>query len=503
MATATPPDVPRERLIAGAERRRPRPRPEVVQQIPQPDPFYVHTRNRVRRRFHYVLRTGRRLVSQLRQAVRGEPPPRAFVTQLLTPTGRRRQALARALVEYLPFDDGWQLVGVEVAPIQILIEHTSSFRLTIDLLPRRVQAPAYARTQHFDIRYRVDPPGELSGFQRAYVDRVVEGICVAERELRNEDGFPEVMLAARGAAVWVNPGSHNVDLRPTLACNHHCGFCNSVDRSATDNVMRGVGDIVDSIDDWASAAIETVTISGGEPTLLRDLPVLVSVLADRGFRVELQTNGMALRDHAYTTWLRQSGLDTVLVSLHAADPELSDRQITRLPGAWAQTVAGIDQALAHGLKVDISHVIHRANYPHTRRFFEFVHRRWGRRVKVRLAFVAPTGAAGDAVSTYIPPLPEVMPHLHRALQYAGDKQLRVDLVAYCGIPPCLLAPYHRFSEVTTLRRTEYPDNHQKLPACSGCRYEAACPGVWEGYLRVHGDPGLRAMAREQSRYLRR
>src|SRR6185295_11631186 len=147
------------------------------------------------------------------------------------------------------------------------------------------------------------------------------------------EGFPGFLFERSGSEVTVYPNDLRVELRPTLACNHHCGFCNSVDRTI-ENVTSGIDDLRDGIEVWAGMPVYRTTVSGGEPTLLRGLPELLETLADRGLVVELQTNGMALADPAYARRLRDAGVHTVLVSLHASDAGLSDRDITRYDGAW-------------------------------------------------------------------------------------------------------------------------------------------------------------------------
>jgi len=150
----------------------------------------------------------------------------------------------------------------------------------------------------------------------------------------------------------------------------------------------------------------------------------------------------------------------------------------------------VKNALAYGLSVEISHVVHRANSGETLRFMELVHTRWRRRVRVRLAFVAPTGGAADATAQFVPPLHETLPSLRAALAYARTHRLRVGMVGYCGLPPCLLQPYEWFSEITRRSPTDYPENHVKFDACRSCVYDRSCPGIWQGYHETYGDPGI-------------
>jgi hypothetical protein len=80
--------------------------------------------------------------------------------------------------------------------------------------------------------------------------------------------------------------------------------------------------------------------------------------------------------------------------------------------------------------------------------------------------------------------------LRAALAYARAHRLRVGMVGYCGLPPCLLRPYEWFSEITRRPATDYPENHVKFDACRSCVYDRSCPGIWQGYHETYGDPGI-------------
>ena len=445
---------------------------------------------RARRRAVRLARRARRLLGAVTRTLFRKDL--SYTVAVPTPHGRRRRALLLRLGESFtggtPASHGWALRDVQVDPPGYVFDHADGRTLIVELHPPS-QTQAFARTKTFAVSYR--GPRDL-GPDEAFVRTVVAGIEQTEAALRGTEGFPGLLFDRSAAEVTVYPNDLRVELRPTLACNHRCGFCNSVDRTI-ENVTRGIEDLREGMETWTRMPVYRTTVSGGEPTLLRGLPELLEMLADRGLLIELQTNGMALADPGYARRLRDAGVHTVLISLHASDADLSDRHITLHDGAWARTVAGIDNALAYGLSVEISHVVHRANYHETPRFMEFVHARWGRRVRIRLAFVAPTGGAADATEEFVPPLHETLPGVRAALAYARAHRLRVGMVGYCGLPPCLLRPYEWFSEITRRRPTDYPENHVKLAACRSCVYDRSCPGIWQGYHETYGDPGIESI----------
>jgi cyclic pyranopterin phosphate synthase len=94
--------------------------------------------------------------------------------------------------------------------------------------------------------------------------------------------------------------------------------------------------------------VTKLRLTGGEPLLRRDLPVLVRMLADidRGIDLALTTNGYLLADQAQA--LADAGCRRVTVSLDAMDTETFARMSGGVDGL-ARVLAGIDAAEQAGL----------------------------------------------------------------------------------------------------------------------------------------------------------
>jgi hypothetical protein len=411
----------------------------------------------------------------------------------LTVVGRRRRAL---LDSFEPFARAalrdrvdWRFTDVESYPPGFRFETPSGRSFVLQLKPKR-ELISFASTRHFKLTYKLGKPSDAPD---ANVLRAVVAAVSRWEEASASEEFPGLVFDRRADAVTYSPQDRQIEIRPTLACNHHCGFCNSVDRSIT-NAFHGADDVLDSIPLWEKLGIQQVVITGGEPTLLKNLPELIAALKARGYRVRMQTHGMAFAQPGFARRLRELGLESVLVSLHSADAKRSDAEITHFEGAWEKTVAGIDAAIAAGLTVEISHVVHRATVGGTGAFMRLVQARWQRKVAVRLAYVAPTGMSTPAILEFVPPVADALPDLLDALAVAREHDLRVRLVAYCGVPPCLLTPYEEYSEVPYRAPTSYSEhNHVKLDACRECVYAQQCPGIWRGYHETYGDPGVKTL----------
>ena len=94
--------------------------------------------------------------------------------------------------------------------------------------------------------------------------------------------------------------------------------------------------------------VTKLRLTGGEPLLRRDLPVLVRMLADidRSIDLALTTNGYLLADQAQA--LADAGCKRVTVSLDALDTESFTRMSGGVDGL-ARVLAGIDAAERAGL----------------------------------------------------------------------------------------------------------------------------------------------------------
>ncbi|MBZ9752387.1 GTP 3',8-cyclase MoaA [Deinococcus sp. HMF7604] len=109
---------------------------------------------------------------------------------------------------------------------------------------------------------------------------------------------------------------------------------------------------------FVALGVEKVRITGGEPTLRRDLPVLIGRLAaiDGVQDLAMTTNGLLLPRLAGD--LKAAGLRRVTVSLDSLDPEVFGR-MNGLGTHPQRVLDGIEAALQAGLGVKINTVVQR------------------------------------------------------------------------------------------------------------------------------------------------
>src|SRR5215207_3830792 len=136
----------------------------------------------------------------------------------------------------------------------------------------------------------------------------------------------------------------------TDRCNYRCTYClpeDGISHVDREDILR-FEEIAALVRCFVDLGVRRIRLTGGEPTVRRDLVQLVRMLrAIPGLEdIALSTNGHLLVDLAAP--LREAGVDRLNVSLDTLDPARFAR-ITRR-GELAVVLAGIDAARAAGFR---------------------------------------------------------------------------------------------------------------------------------------------------------
>ncbi|NMH59356.1 GTP 3',8-cyclase MoaA [Alteromonas ponticola] len=149
---------------------------------------------------------------------------------------------------------------------------------------------------------------------------------------------------------------HYLRLSVTEACNFRCQYClpdgyNGPSKSS----FLSQSEIKTLVETFARLGTSKVRITGGEPSLRRDLPQIIETCAStRGIRkVAITTHGARLAENA-ERWAR-AGCSQVNVSIDSLDPA----QFNAITGQnkLKEILAGVDKALEHGISVKINSVL--------------------------------------------------------------------------------------------------------------------------------------------------
>jgi MoaA/NifB/PqqE/SkfB family radical SAM enzyme len=135
-----------------------------------------------------------------------------------------------------------------------------------------------------------------------------------------------------------------ITINATNACNVGCSFCYNANNPNPESELT-----VAEIDDIArqgKAQGAGIFLSGGEPTLRRDLEDVVSAVHARGLPIGMVSNGFGM-NQARIRRLLNLGLDSLIVSLHgAAGRNGSDPDPAREPQRCLEGIGELARRMA-------------------------------------------------------------------------------------------------------------------------------------------------------------
>ncbi len=293
-----------------------------------------------------------------------------------------------------------------------------------------------------------------------------------------------------------------LDLKVGWSCNNRCTFCVQGDKRDL-YPDRDTASLRKLIEEGRPGSAELV-LTGGEPTVRRDLPELIAHARAVGYeRVQLQTNGRMLCNRPRLAALISAGLTEVSPALHGPDPDTHDA-LTRAPGSFKQTLRGIRNAREAGLPVVLNSVVVKANVRQLPRMAELFVRLDV--VSFQLAFVHALGTAGQDVAAIMPRFTEAMPWILRALTVGRAAGVRCWTEA---VPLCFLPGFEHHASEPRIPRTRIVDAEMvvpdytatrrdegkcKGPACVGCAVQTLCEGPWKEYPQTYGWDEFRPVA---------
>ena len=242
------------------------------------------------------------------------------------------------------------------------------------------------------------------------------------------------------------------------------------------------------------------------PASAPDLLGLIKASRKLGYLdVKVQSNGL-LFTPANVTRLVDAGVSRFHVSIHTHE-EASYDNLVRRPGSYALMESGLRAVVGSGVHVVVDMIIKTDTYRRLPAAVEWVAERGV--PEIHLWYVSLTDGNAEHHES-LPSMSDAVPYMRQALAVARGRGIDAKSL---HVPRCLLGDdavhawdpgAQRVMVVTPdatfeLKRSRLAGQTQ-VAACSGCEFEAICPGVRDDYLAHFGDDEIaRARGRESSR----
>lgn len=320
---------------------------------------------------------------------------------------------------------------------------------------------------------------------------------------------------------------HVVAWNLTRRCNLECAHCyisagpneTATDELTTAECLRIAGEILEV------NPAPMFILSGGEPLLREDLPVIASYASERGATVVVGTNGTLLTDQRIAA-LMDAGVTGVAVSIDSLDPRRHDN-FRRGHGAFDATAAAVERLRARHLDFIIQTTVHRGNRHELERLVDWAAERGA--VSFNCYFLVATGRGSrlsdldaDEYEAVLAELVEFhtrylgrmmvrakcAPHFMRLLLNSTPDSpvLNYQTRCPCGVQYCRITPDGKLTPCPylptaagDLRQQRFADVWRDAPLfqtlrggqlggkCGRCEYRALCGGCRARAFALSGD----------------
>lgn len=222
----------------------------------------------------------------------------------------------------------------------------------------------------------------------------------------------------------------------TYRCNLRCAFCyagcnctanptGSRDEMTPDQVRAVLHKI------FHQAQVPSVSFTGGEPTLVPELPEYIRFAKDLGMRVNLITNGTQIT-RGFAGKLADNGLDSAQVSLEGVTARVHD-QVVGHSGAFEQSVGAVGHLKEAGILTHTNTTITRMNIHQCVLFPEYTRQKLGNdRFSMNLMIPVGSAAMDDKLSVSYRQIGSV---LEQIIQESHSKD--VTFMWYSPVPMCM------------------------------------------------------------------
>jgi len=282
-------------------------------------------------------------------------------------------------------------------------------------------------------------------------------------------------------------------LRLGLSCNQNCLYCTV---KYDDDVEMTTKDVFVELKKLSEKA-NMIDLTGGEPTLRKDLHLIINYAKKCGFnKIRIQTNGVLLSNLNLLKKLNLNGLDSVMIGLstHERDTYLKITQTDY----FNKVISAINNCLKLNVSITLYFVICKINYKKILDFVKYF-RIISKKIKFAFAFVRPNGNVINN-NWIVPKLTEIDTYVYDLMNYLSNKKINFLIE---GIPLCYMCGYeNNCAEVyrQKINKTIYSNKYQeynlhnnihknlkvKSSICKNCIKNNVCVGVWKEYASLYG-----------------
>ena len=299
---------------------------------------------------------------------------------------------------------------------------------------------------------------------------------------------PETLTAFMdtfNARLDASRGPKKLIMNVTYACNNHCTFCAVGTRTQIDGHPPRQRE---QLDRYRAQGVEMVDFDGGEPTLYPELIGLIRYARSIGYRqINVTTNGRMCAYERYASKLAQSGLTTLLFSVHGHDARTHAQQVG-VAEAFEQTTQGIRNCVRlrpAGVELGMNITVTKGNHDKQMELAELA---WSLGLRwMNIQFLTPFGRA----THYVAPDTQAAADRTKAVIDAFEGRMKIQVI---NLPYCFMPGYEQHLQGDLLKLERHmvfvnnetvnlagylAERRTRKPQCASCPHACFCGGFYE------------------------
>lgn len=296
---------------------------------------------------------------------------------------------------------------------------------------------------------------------------VIEGLYLKDIEELHEGDILRLTPNGEVQRLFDVTSRSNV-LFVTENCNSRCIMCPQPQR-AIDHTRE----VLELLKYIPKQKLSNICISGGEPTVCRELVEILSVL--RRFpnvKPIMLTNGRKFHDFQFARSIVQSAPENMIyaIPLYSAIPQVHD-YIVGAPGAFKESVQGIYNLTRFRAPIEIRVVMTKQNFSQLYEIANFIG--WNLPMVVHVAFMGMETvgrAAENGAKVWIDP-GQYMDQLKEALMILKYRNITASIY---NLPLCILPRELRRYACNSI--SEWKQGY--IPQCTNCERRGECCGIF-------------------------
>ncbi len=277
------------------------------------------------------------------------------------------------------------------------------------------------------------------------------------------------------------PRGQGIDL--CFRCNNRCIFCydNHKRNDISDKPLEQAKKDVLAL---KKKGINIISLRGSEPTIYPHIYQLVSFINNHGLKFRMTTNARIFSYVETAKKFASLGLDNVYVSLHSHKADIHDK-LTQTKGSFDQTLKGIKNLLASGVRVETNTTILKQNVEDLPKITQLLSRYGLFRARFSFLFCEGVGLDIGWWKKLMPSIAETRESLSEAMNIFQVRGIYsfIEKLPICGAPQ-----YYR-----DFKPEDYVIAANIKPEiCQKCAYhkDNYCVGVSPMYLKMYGEKDL-------------